>query len=457
MLKSQSKRKIFELPLGYRILRRYVYYTFREYFDEITITGKENLPENAPIIFAPNHLNALMDPLAMSLIFQYDKSTIYLARADVFKKKTTAKFLNYVKILPAFRIRDGFENLGKNAEIFETCKEVLKQKHNLCIMPEGNQEIERNVRPLVKGLFRVAFSAQEETDAEIFIVPIGLDYDDLINFGENLIINIGKPISVKSYKQAYAENPAKTTTELRNKLRNSLIELTVHIDTKINYACFETLFNVATESISAMNNLEKNPVKKFELRKKIAGKLVQYEKEDEKITEHLKELCERYNQISKNLNIKFADIKKIFSVRKNEFFILLRLALLFPVFSLGFILNALAFYTPLLVRKIARVEYTGYFSSVNYATSIISFPLFYILQSAIITFAAGLNFWWFLFIIPLQFFLGKIAFYGWYKPFRNVLSSFKIRNLKKKSTENYSNLKSIIDEIVKLLYPEIIF
>jgi len=456
MLKNQSKRKIFELPLGYRILRRYVYYTFREYFDEISITGKENLPENAPIIFAPNHLNALMDPLAMSLIFQYDKSTIYLARADVFNQKTMVKFLNYVKILPAFRIKDGFENLGRNAEIFETCKEVLKQKHNLCIMPEGNQEIERNVRPLVKGLFRVAFSAQEETDAEIFIVPIGLDYDDLINFGENLIINIGKPISVKSYKQAYTENPVKTTNELRNKLRNALIELTVHIDTKENYACFETLFNVATESISATNNLEKNPVKKFELRKKIAEKLVQYEKEDEKITENLKELCERYNQISKNLNIKFADINNLYSIRRKEYFSMIKLVLLFPVFVSGFIFNALPFYTPLLVRKIAKVEYKGYLSSINYATSIISFPLLYILQSAIITFVVGLNFWWFLFIIPLQFFLGKIAFYGWYKPFRDVLSSFKIRNLKKKSTENYANLKSIIDEIIKLLYPEIL-
>jgi len=392
----------------------------------------------------------------MSLIFQYDKSTIYLARADVFNQKTMVKFLNYVKILPAFRIKDGFENLGRNAEIFETCKEVLKQKHNLCIMPEGNQEIERNVRPLVKGLFRVAFSAQEETDAEIFIVPIGLDYDDLINFGENLIINIGKPISVKSYKQAYTENPVKTTNELRNKLRNALIELTVHIDTKENYACFETLFNVATESISATNNLEKNPVKKFELRKKIAEKLVQYEKEDEKITENLKELCERYNQISKNLNIKFADINNLYSIRRKEYFSMIKLVLLFPVFVSGFIFNALPFYTPLLVRKIAKVEYKGYLSSINYATSIISFPLLYILQSAIITFVVGLNFWWFLFIIPLQFFLGKIAFYGWYKPFRDVLSSFKIRNLKKKSTENYANLKSIIDEIIKLLYPEIL-
>ena len=443
-------RKIYELPFSYRITRKYVFYTFREYFDEITITGKENIPENAAVIFAPNHLNALMDALAMSLIFPYNKSTTYLARADVFRKKAMAKFLNFVKIMPAFRIKDGFENLGKNAEIFETCKEILKQKQNLCIMPEGNQEIERNVRSLVKGLFRVAFSAQEETENEIFIVPVGLDYDDLFRFGENLIVNIGKPISVKSYMEAYTENQAKTTNEIRNQLRNALIDLTVHIDTKENYACFETLFTIASESISEKNKL-KNTVEKFELRKAIAKKLVQYEKEDPETTENLKELYNRYIKISDKLNIKIADIKNIYSVRKNEFFNIMKLILLFPVFITGFICNALPFFTPLLVRKKNKVEYKGYFSSLNYATSIVSFPVFYILQSALLTLSAGFNFGIFLLIIPIQFFLGKIAFYGWFKPFRQLLSRYKFRLLQKKSSENYSKLKSLTDEVVFLL------
>ncbi len=48
--------KIYELPISYRLVRRYIKYTFKEYFDEITIRGIENLPADAPIIFAPNFI-----------------------------------------------------------------------------------------------------------------------------------------------------------------------------------------------------------------------------------------------------------------------------------------------------------------------------------------------------------------------------------------------------------------
>ncbi len=356
--------------------------------------------------------------------------------------------------MPAFRIKDGFENLGRNNEIFEICKDILKNKQNLCIMPEGNQEIERNVRPLVKGIFRVAFAAQAETTHEIFIVPIGLDYDDLFNFGKNLIINIGKPISVKSYMQAYIENGAKTTNELRNTLRNALIDLTIHIDTKENYDCFETLFEIACKGISEQNKIYKNPEMKFLLRKKIAQKLVKFESEGQEKIEKLNNLHARLGNLSEILNIKSEDIENLYLSKKNIFVELLKLALLFPVFMVGLLTNILPFYTTLLVRKKTGVKFKGFFSSVYFATAIASFPLFYIFQGAAISFMGGFSFWLFPLIIPLQFILGKVAFYGWYKPYKKLLSSLKLRKLKKESYENYSELKSITDEIVLLLKPE---
>lgn len=445
--------KIYELPTGYRIFRKYIKYTYREYFDEITITGIENIPVNAPVIYAPNHLNALMDALGLSLFFPYNQSTTYLARADVFRNKYFSKILTFTKIIPAFRIRDGYENLGKNAETFEMCKEILNQKQNLCIMPEGNQEIERNVRPLVKGIFRVAFAAQEETEHEIFIVPVGYDYEDLINYGKNLIINIGKPIGVKSYMNAYAENQVKTTNELRNRLRNALIDLTIHIDTKENYECFEMAFETACTVILAEKKQTPPPTATFLLRKEIARKLSETEKTDPGKTERLKKLSTDFKHLSKKLKVNAQDIKYLYKKPDNSFFSLLKLIILFPLFVTGFVLNALPFYTPFFVRKKAGVKFKGFYSSVYYVSSIVSFPIFYFLQSLIINLICGCDAWLFFALLPVHYFTGKLAYYGWYRPFSDLRSYLKIKKISQKFPDDYESIKALTNEIVSILKP----
>ena len=85
-------------------------------------------------------------------------------QAFLFKKGFFAKALRFLKILPAFRIRDGYENLGQNDATFEAAREVLEQHNALCVMPEGNQGDQRKLRPFAKGIFRIAFTAQEQQE-----------------------------------------------------------------------------------------------------------------------------------------------------------------------------------------------------------------------------------------------------------------------------------------------------
>ena len=82
------------------------------FYSEICIINPENVPAKGPVIFAPNHQNALMDALAILLLV--DKQPVFMARADIFKKKTVGKILNFLKIIPVFRIRDGVSNLSNN-------------------------------------------------------------------------------------------------------------------------------------------------------------------------------------------------------------------------------------------------------------------------------------------------------------------------------------------------------
>ena len=50
--------------------------------------GVENINPDDHLIFAPNHQNALMDALAV--LFTHKGQPVFLARADIFKKKAIA-------------------------------------------------------------------------------------------------------------------------------------------------------------------------------------------------------------------------------------------------------------------------------------------------------------------------------------------------------------------------------
>src|ERR1035437_5336659 len=250
--------KITDYPFSFRLLRNYLVFSFKQFFSEYIVVGKENIPINCPIIFAPNHINAFMDAIAVHSIAPKNLPVIFLARADIFKNNTSAKILKFLKIMPAFRMRDGMENLGKNQEVFEQCVEILHENKALGIMPEGYQGDQQKLRPLVKGIFRIAFDAQQKFGFQdkVKIIPVGINYGDLVKYGKHIIINIGKPIEVSEYMNIYAENPVIATNEIRKKLWNDLNELTLNLETENHYECFETVCEVANAQFVSELNLQ---------------------------------------------------------------------------------------------------------------------------------------------------------------------------------------------------------
>ena len=73
------------------------------FYRKIIVKGAENINPDEHLIFAPNHQNALMDALAV--LFTHKGQPVFLARADIFRKKPIAAFLYFIKILPVYRIR----------------------------------------------------------------------------------------------------------------------------------------------------------------------------------------------------------------------------------------------------------------------------------------------------------------------------------------------------------------
>ena len=120
-----NARGIEKYSLPYAILKKYVDICFTLFY-KIRIRGRENVNIKDVLIFAPNHQNALMDALAMLQVFKYQP--VFLGRSDLFKSKTVTGILNFLKILPVYRIRDGYGELQKNDATFIKTIEVLENR-----------------------------------------------------------------------------------------------------------------------------------------------------------------------------------------------------------------------------------------------------------------------------------------------------------------------------------------
>lgn len=445
--------KIFEYTFPYRLAKNYLVFCFRQFYGEFIINGKENLPtDDSAIIFAPNHLNALMDALAVSSLMPPRKAVIYLARADLFANKTIAKIMDFAKILPAFRMRDGFENLEKNNKIFYECIEVLRFNHALCVMPEGGQGEQLKIRPLVKGIFRIALEAQETFGElkKVKIIPIGINYGDLVKCGKHIIINIGKSIEIQDYIESYRINPPVTLNELKNELHQRLSDITLDLATSQNYESFETITDIMAEEYIPANKKENITYNKFNLKQKTAKILAEIEETDSELMSELSQLSANYNSLLKDLTFK----SSVFSQVKSDntgFLRFLSLIVTFPVFLFGFITNFLPTFFPVWIRKALIVGYSGFHSSAQFGLGIILFPLFYILQAILFHNFLSHNWVITLVFVILEFFTRPLAL-KWHTNFIKYVHKLRFNGLLVARFEHSSMLYKLIDLRNKIVF-----
>lgn len=189
----------------YAFLRPYVDWVFRRSYRSFRYTGKENIPTDGAVIFAPNHTNALCDAMAILGIDHGQK--VFVARADIFKDPKKAKILTWLKIMPINRVRDGLDEVRHNDETINKAVDTLHDGIPFCILPEGTHRPKHSLLPLSKGIFRIALQANESFGEEkpIYIVPVGLEYGDYFHLWDSLTVNIGKPIDVTAFAKAHAD------------------------------------------------------------------------------------------------------------------------------------------------------------------------------------------------------------------------------------------------------------
>lgn len=221
-------RKLHEKDWKYSWGRIWVDDVTRSMFSGITSIGKENVPADGAVLLAPNHCNTVMD--ALVILQDWKEATLYGARADIFKKPAVRKILRFLRILPLPRSRDGAKAVLENRSTMEEVVDCLDHGMKYCMFCEGTHRPMHSLLPLKKGLVRTALLANERMGARkpVYIVPVGLEYQDYYRIRTPMTIRYGEAINVTEFVSSNPEmGEGRIYRELLDLLRQRLSSLII--------------------------------------------------------------------------------------------------------------------------------------------------------------------------------------------------------------------------------------
>jgi len=290
--------------LGYYFLKQYVRFIDFIIHKKTIVNGKENVPKNVPIVFAPNHQNALSDPMAILLHTPFQP--VWLARADIFKNKIAAFLLRFLKIMPVYRLRDGKEQLSKNDKTFADSIRVLENYVPLALFPEAAHSGKRQMLPHKKAVPRIVFLAEEKAghNLDIHIIPTGIYYSSYWKFNSTVIVNLGAPVRVNDFLEEYAENQNSATQSLKDALYDAIEPLTLNIKSTEHYEDFENIREIYGREFLRRLGEKFSPTALFHADQKLVRKLDELETSSPEKTDELIGLTKDYLSLLKKHGLK---------------------------------------------------------------------------------------------------------------------------------------------------------
>lgn len=228
---------IYDKDWFYRVLKFFACRHIRRSFKRYHVIGKENIPDDGLCIFGINHSNALTDALA--IILSLSGYQLFMARADIFQSKTWGAFLRRLKMLPVYRMRDGIDAVrDKNAAVIDEAIESMYHGVPLYLFPEATHRTMHSLRPLSKGIFHIAFQANEKYGDKkpVYIVPVGIEYGDFFRFRSTALVSFGEAINVTEYlNDNTCKSEPEKLVELKEMLTGRLASLISYIPDNEDY------------------------------------------------------------------------------------------------------------------------------------------------------------------------------------------------------------------------------
>ena len=133
----------------------------------------ERLENGRATLILANHSASFMDAMLMGVVLR--RRVHFFTRGDVFAKPLANKILRALGMLPVYRISEGKENMHRNDDTNAEALRVLAAGGAVLIFAEGTSALEKRLKPLKKGPFRLAALAAAQGLGPV-IATVGINY-----------------------------------------------------------------------------------------------------------------------------------------------------------------------------------------------------------------------------------------------------------------------------------------
>ena len=252
--------QVYDKNFGYTLLRIFwVNPIIKLSVRRLIIRGKEKLPKDGSVIIGCNHTSALLDPLV--ILRAMNRATVFMTRADIFRKPLLQKVFTFLKMLPIFRIRDGYAAVKQNEEIITKCGDVLQHGLPLALFPEATHRPKHSLMGLSKGIFHIALEANKRFGHErpVYIVPMGLEYGRYFRYRSTVVATYGEAINVTEFVKRYENEvtPARLLAMLREELSSRMKGLIAYVPDTEDYDAQWELTKLCTAQCRPLSPAER--------------------------------------------------------------------------------------------------------------------------------------------------------------------------------------------------------
>src|SRR6187402_2851246 len=133
----------------YRLILAVFGIALKIFFRRIETVNADSVPIGTGVIFVMNHPNGMIDP---ALVFvALPRRISFLAKSTIFRMPVLGWILRTVGALPLYRRIDAGEDVSKNQQTFELCRDLLHGGGSIALFPEGISHNSPKLLPLKSG------------------------------------------------------------------------------------------------------------------------------------------------------------------------------------------------------------------------------------------------------------------------------------------------------------------
>lgn len=401
----------------------------KTFFQDVTIKGVDNLPDSGPVIFTPNHPNALIDPLLLFFLPHIYKVR-FVAKAPLFKIPLLGWMMHKMHAIPVVRRFEADGKVDYNA-FFSSCLDSLGDGNSIAIFPEGASLPQPHMTTMKTGAARLFFMARER-NIDVRIVPVGLNYEHGSTFRTSVVVWAAPPLDTTDLAAKYKGSPQIAVRELTERIRDNLEEHVFQTESFQDRELMLLLDQIYSEEKDSDSWLERfERLKQFEtgfnaLKGPCASEIA-----------NLREMLSRYNNLTTSLESMNAPPVENSRGSLKRFLLVLTGS---PIVGLGWLLNLLPYQLcNFIVKHVKRYD-EAEAATYKVIYSLVLFPLAFVLEAVLVHIWLG---WiatvtFVILIIPLSYF--TLFFFEW---FHKGGLGIRIPSLKLKTTLSHRILKQL--------------